>query len=65
MKQLQQAVFTIVFGVAAFTPLVARAQIFQQPGSFQGPGNSPVIPYPGAPPRLAPPPVYVPACAAG
>lgn len=38
----------------------AQAQIFQQPGSFQGPGNSPVIPYPGAPPRPAPPPVYVP-----
>ncbi len=36
------------------------AQIFQAPGSFQGPGNSPVIPYPGAPPRPAPPPVYVP-----
>lgn len=38
----------------------ANAQIFQTPGSFQGPGNSPVIPYPGAPARPAPPPVYVP-----
>ncbi|RTL50367.1 MAG: hypothetical protein EKK40_12695 [Bradyrhizobiaceae bacterium] len=38
----------------------AAAQIFQTPGTFQGPGNSPVIPYPTAPPRPAPPPVYVP-----
>lgn len=48
--------------IAAFIVVCApaQAQIFQTPGTFQGPGNSPVIPYPTAPPRPAPPPVYVP-----
>jgi hypothetical protein len=50
----------VLTGVLAAVTGPASAQIFQQPGSFQGPGNSPVIPYPGAPPRPAPPSVYVP-----
>ncbi len=52
--------FIIMIALSVAVMDRARAQIFQAPGSFQGPGNSPVIPYPGAPPRPAPPPVYVP-----
>ncbi len=55
--------FPILFAVLAapFSGFnIAHAQIFQTPGTFQAPGQSPVIPYPTAPPRPAPPPVYVP-----
>ncbi|MBX9711683.1 MAG: hypothetical protein K2X60_11680 [Xanthobacteraceae bacterium] len=56
MNPMRKIIIAIFIAVA----VPAQAQIFQQPGTFQGPGQSPVIPYPSAPPRPAPPPVYVP-----
>lgn len=52
---------TIIIAVFMAAAIPAHAQIFQQPGSFQGPGNSPVIPYPTAPPSPPPPKIEVPA----
>lgn len=53
MRNIVTAAFVLVC-------VPAHAQIFQAPGSFQGPGNSPVIPYPGPPPRPPAPSLYVP-----
>ncbi len=59
MNAMRKILVAILFCVAGSIG-AAQAQIFQQPGTFQAPGQSPVIPYPGAPARPAPPPVYVP-----
>ncbi len=62
MIPMNKILIAIILGSIAtlFGFDAVHAQIFQTPGTFQGPGQSPVIPYPSAPPRPAPPPVYVP-----